>query len=314
MSDTAIIVVTFNSAAVIGACLDSCLTHEPGAELVVVDNASQDLTREVVRSRPNVRLIANPENIGFAAAVNQGVRATTAPYVLLLNPDARLLTSVQSMAEECRKGAGAVGGKLTHPDGSAQIGFALRRLPTAATLVFEALGINRLWPNNPWNRRYRCLDRDLDAPGEAEQPAGAFLMFRRDAWQAVGGFDPAFHPVWFEDVDFCKRLKDRGISIRYTPAAVACHEGGHSVKYLAWADRQGYWYGSLLRYAGKHFRPAKRRLVCLGSAAGLAPRLLIQVAGKGDLAAMIPALRIFRLAGRTFLKRTRCTRTEHSAG
>jgi GT2 family glycosyltransferase len=306
MSDTAIIVVTYNSAALIGACLDSCLAHEPGAELVVVDNASQDRTPEVVRSRPLVRLIANTENIGFAAAVNQGVRATTAPYILLLNPDARLLTSAQSMAEECRKGAGAVGGKLANPDGSAQTGFALRRFPTAATLAFEALGINRLWPNNPLNRRYRCLDHDLDAPCEAEQPAGAFLMFRRDAWQAVGGFDQAFHPVWFEDVDFCKRLKDRGISIRYTPAAVACHVGGHSVKSLDWADRQGYWYGSLLRYAGKHFRPAQRRLVCVCSGAGLGLRLLMQMVGKGDLAAMIPALRIFRLAGRTFWKRTSC--------
>ncbi len=72
------------------------------------------------------------------------------------------------------------------------------------------LGLNRLWPGNPVNRRYRCLDLDLEAAADVEQPAGAFLLIRRDAWQALGGFDEGFHPIWFEDVDFLKRARDAG--------------------------------------------------------------------------------------------------------
>ncbi len=300
MSDTAIILVTFNSAAVVGACLDSCLRWAPAAEILVVDNASEDGTLREAQQRAGVRWIANAGNKGFAAAVNQGVRNTEAPFILLLNPDAVLMSSVEALEKECREGAGAAGGLLLDAGGRPQQGFTLRRLPTAAALALEAVGVNRLWPNNPVNRRYRCLDCSLDAPCEAEQPPGAFLMFRRDAWEAVGGFDEGFHPVWFEDVDFCKRLISRRILIRFTPRAVALHAGGHSVKSLTWPLRTRYWYGSLLRYAGKHFRPAERRLVCLAVGAGVALRLLGQMAKGSWKPAAGAALEVVRLAARYF--------------
>lgn len=296
MSDTAIIIVTFNSAAHLGACLDSCLRMAPEAEILVVDNASEDGTLRQAQGRPGVRWISNSENKGFAAAVNQGVRSTEAPFLLILNPDTVLETPLTALEEECRNGAGAVGGLLLDQAGRPQRGFTLRRLPGATTLAFEVLGINRLWPKNPINRRYRCLDCSLEAPCAAEQPPGAFLMFRRQAWEAVGGFDEGFYPVWFEDVDFCKRLISQRIVIRFTPRAVASHAGGHSVKKLAWPLRCRYWYGSLLRYAGKHFRPAERRLVCLCVGAGVALRLLGEIAKGGGKPAARAALSVIRMA------------------
>jgi hypothetical protein len=300
MSDTAIIIVTFNSAALVGACLDSCLRLAPEAEILVVDNASEDGTLREAQGRPGVRWICNTENKGFGAAVNQGVSSTRAPFLLILNPDATLKTPIGALEEECRNGAGAVGGLLLDYGGRPQRGFTLRRLPSAASLAFEALGINRLWPNNPINRRYRCLDCSLDEPCAAEQPPGAFLMFRRDAWEAVGGFDEGFYPLWFEDVDFCKRLASQRILIRFTPLAVALHAGGHSVKNLAWPLRSRYWYGSLLRYAGKHFRPAERRLVCLCVCAGVALRLLGEIGNSGWMPAAGAALSVIRLAAQYF--------------
>ena len=252
MNQTGVVVVTYNSADVIERCLDSCT----GLPVVVVDNASRDATRELVRQKPAVRLIANVSNQGFAAAVNQGVKALNTELVLLLNPDAELETSIDPMAEACsRPDVGAAGGKLVDAAGQIQAGFTLRRFPSATALTFEALGINRLLPRNPVNRRYRCLDLDLDQPTEADQPPGAFVMFRREVWQALGGFDTQFHPLWFEDVDFCKRLRDRGLKIQYVPRAVARHRGGHSIAELDWGCREVYWYASLLRYASKHFRP-----------------------------------------------------------
>jgi GT2 family glycosyltransferase len=261
MSKAGIVVVTHNSGAVIGECLDAALAS--GGDVVVVDNASEDGTREEVESRPGVRLIANPWNRGFAGAVNQGLEAVESPCVLLLNPDAVLLGGLEALVAACTGETAAAGGKLVDEDGRPQAGFVVRRLPTALSLAFEVLGLNRLWPANPVNRWYRCRDVDLDRPAEVEQPAGAFLMVRREAWRALGGFDECFRPLWFEDVDFCRRARQAGYRIRYVPEAVARHLGGHSAGQLGWERRQLCWYDGLLRYSGKQLGPVGHRLVCL---------------------------------------------------
>lgn len=252
MNRTSVVVVTYNSADVIERCLDSC----GGLPAVVVDNASRDGTTDLVRQRPAVKLLANADNRGFAAAVNQGVEALDTELVLLLNPDVELLTSLDPLAEACsREGFGLAAGRLVDEAGKVQAGFTLRRFPTPLTLAFEVLGINRALPANPVNRRYRCLDLDLSQPVEAEQPAGAFLMFRREVWQRLGGFDTQFHPIWFEDVDFCRRAADLGLKIQYVAEVSARHRGGHSIAKLNWSCRELCWYASLLRYALKHYRP-----------------------------------------------------------
>src|SRR5690242_17756434 len=123
MNRVAVVVVTYNSEPQVGGCLEA-LRNVPGIELevVVVDNASTDRTREMVSSR-GVRLIANSTNAGFAAAVNQGTRATSAPLILLLNPDAHLIGGLAQMAE-CMEwpNAAAVGGTLIDADGRPQTG------------------------------------------------------------------------------------------------------------------------------------------------------------------------------------------------
>ncbi|SPE43521.1 hypothetical protein SBA3_960004 [Candidatus Sulfopaludibacter sp. SbA3] len=192
MSDIGIIIVTYNSAAEIGACLDAALAS--GANVVVVDNASRDGTIAEV-ARRGVRLIANGENRGFAAAVNQGFQVLSSPYVLLLNPDAILQSSLEPLRQACNlPGSAGAGGRLVDLEGRPQLGFMVRRLPTPAALALEALLLNRVWPNNPVNRRYRALDLDPDRPSAVEQPAGAFLMVRRKVWEQLGGFDEEFRP------------------------------------------------------------------------------------------------------------------------
>ena len=258
--------MTYNSDAVIGRCLDSCRD----LPVVVVDNASQDNTRELVERRKTVKLIANRTNRGFAGAVNQGVAELDTSLILALNPDVELETPIEALELACLEGgAGLAGGRLVDPKGNDQTGFTLRRFPTPLTLVFEVLGINRMIPPNPVNRRYRCLDLDLSKPREVDQPPGALLMFRRDVWQQLGGFDTQFRPVWFEDVDFCKRARDSGVRIQYVPSVTGRHQGGHSLAGLDWAQREVFWYVSLLKYASKHFPPYAYRgvgaAVVLGS-------------------------------------------------
>ncbi len=254
------VVVSWNSAADIGRCLDALL-GQGLREIVVVDNASRDGTCEQVRRR-GVRLIANPWNRGFAAAANQGMAELNQPLVLLVNPDTEVLEGLGAMAEACRPPeVAAAGGKLVDERGRPQVGFMVRRFPTPLSLAFEMLGINRAWPRNPVNRLYRALDLDPDTPAEIEQPAGAFLMIRREVWRRLGGLDERFHPLWFEDVDWLKRARQAGYRILYEPRAVARHRGGSSAAALSWEQRRLYWYDSLLRYAARHFSPAARGLV-----------------------------------------------------
>jgi N-acetylglucosaminyl-diphospho-decaprenol L-rhamnosyltransferase len=292
----AAIIVTFNSEAVIGLCLDSLTRMAPHVKPIVVDNASSDRTVEQVRERAHVHLIANAENRGFAAAVNQGISASDADYLLLLNPDAHLLTAVDALID-AGKQYGLAAGKLVDLEGRAQSGFTVRRLPTPACLILELFGINRLWPSNGVNRRYRYLDRDLNQPGPVEQPAGAFLMTRRDVWETLQGFDESFHPVWFEDVDYCKRASNLNYRIEYVPSVQATHQGGHSVNRIDPASRAIHWCVSLTRYAAKHFHSAGYRAVCLAVVVSSFPRMVARMIQDRSLQSVTTYRKIVLFAG-----------------
>jgi GT2 family glycosyltransferase len=299
MSDIGIIIVTYNSQSEIGPCLDAALAT--GADVVVVDNASQDGTLAEVALR-KVRVLANPDNRGFAAAVNQGFRALDSPYVLLLNPDAVIVSGLDTMREACDlSGAAGAGGCLIDVTGKPQTGFMVRSFPTPAALILELLVLNRLWENNPVNRHYRAMDLDYSLRTAVEQPAGAFLMLRRAVWQEVGGFDEGFYPLWFEDVDFCRRVAARNYVLFYTPEAVARHRGGHSIESVGVQDRCFYWYRSLLRYSAKHYRPSAFRLVCVSVVAGSILRGAVGALSQWSWTALAAYGNVARLAGRCLL-------------
>jgi hypothetical protein len=278
---------------VIGACLEALSKVAPELTPVVVDNASRDNTVTIARQHPEARVIANSENRGFAAAVNQGIRSTDAEFILLLNPDAQLLTAVDDLVQASRQ-YGLAAGKLVDETGSTQRGFTIRRFPTPLSLCFELFGLNRLWPYNSVNRRYRYLERDLNQPGPVEQPAGAFLMFRRDVWETLGGFDESFHPVWFEDVDFCRRAVTAGYQIQYLPSVSAEHEGGHSVSQVPQGCRAIYWCASLLQYGSKHFRSLAYRGMCLAVVLTSVPRA---VAGMIQTRSFSPITACIKIVG-----------------
>jgi GT2 family glycosyltransferase len=296
MGGVGIVIVTYQSGREIGACLDAAL--KTGAEVVVVDNASRDETGAEVRRR-GVRLLANDGNRGFAAAANQGVRALSTRFILLLNPDAVIERGVEALVAACSMpGVEAAGGMLVDAGGAPQTGFMVRRFPTPKALIFEALLVNRLWARNPVNWQYRCLGFDYSVAQDVEQPAGAFLMFRRETWERLGGFDEGYHPVWFEDVDFCRRIVDSGGRVRYVPGAVAKHTGGHSIWAIGVENRRLYWYGSLLRYSARHFRPCTVRMICLAVAAGSTARTIGDVALSRSLKPIAGCGKILALVAR----------------
>jgi GT2 family glycosyltransferase len=253
MTKGSVVVVAHNSGQQIEGCLEA-LRGLVDWEVLLVDNASSDNTLQRTRRFDYVRCVANSENRGFAAAVNQAVRLATGNVIVVLNPDAIAAPGTLDVLAQAlhQPGVAAAGGLLLGSDGQPQRGFLVRRFPALCAMMCEILLLNRVWPANPCNRSYRCLDMDCTVPQEVEQPAGAAFAFLRTAWDEIGGMAESFYPVWFEDVDFCRRLHARGWKIMFCPGAVFRHAGGHSVAQMPFRKQQLVWYGNLLRYFRKY--------------------------------------------------------------
>jgi GT2 family glycosyltransferase len=244
-------------------------------------------------------LIANSDNRGFAAAANQGFAVLNCEYVLLLNPDSVIQSSLEPLREACEldRAAGA-GGCLLDEKGRPQIGFMIRELPRARDLILEALVLNRLFPRNRANRKYRALDLDYSRRLRAAQPAGAFLMIRRAVWEELGGFDEEYFPLWFEDVDFCRRAADCGYTFYFVPEAVAKHTGAHSISSIRVELRQYYWYRNLLRYSARHFPTIAFRAICLAVVSGSLMRGTAAALAERSFQPLAALASVMRFAGR----------------
>jgi N-acetylglucosaminyl-diphospho-decaprenol L-rhamnosyltransferase len=252
LTELAVVVVNYNAGDAIVDCLRAVAGEDP-ADVVVIDNASTDESADhIARERPDVRLMRNANNVGFAAAANQGIRATSAPYVLLVNPDAVLrpgaLMALARALDEQRR-AGAVGALVLNPDGTVQP--TKRAFPSLWHAALHGL-VGVVWPGNPGTRAYTLADAPFDRPRTVDWVAGTAVALRREAFDAVGGFDERFF-FFVEDVDLCRRLWDAGWQIWFEPRAVVEHAWGTS-----WTQRplKFMWIHqrSLLRYVAKHRR------------------------------------------------------------
>src|ERR1700704_4658336 len=278
-----VIIVTHNSRSCIRACLQALVPFHRWKVVMVDNNSTDDTVQEAGTCALDVLTLSNSHNVGFASAVNQAARVAEGDLLVILNPDTIATAgSLDNLADALRtETVGACGGLLLGADGLPQKGFTVRRLPTIGSMLAEVLLLNRAWPSNHWNVRYRCLNLDYQTAQEVEQPAGACLAVKRQAWDEINGFDEGFSPVWFEDVDFCRRLRDKGWKIVYRPDAIFSHSGGHSVSRLAFRERQSYWYKNLVRYFAKHHGRAQTAILRVGIAVGLLLRALLSLVGFG---------------------------------
>jgi GT2 family glycosyltransferase len=258
---TAIAIVNWNSGSYLRTSIESALATSDVAEIVVVDNASSDGSMATLPSSDKIRRIQNSENRGFAAGVNQAFQATRAEFVLALNPDARATPGAIAELERLMRGlpkAGAIGGDVNER-------YPPRNLPTWASIAAENLGLPRR-ARRPGN-------------GEAQlvgQPAAAAMLIRREAFDAVGGFDEGFLPAWYEDVDFCFRLRAAGWESYFAPRARFIHDGGYSAKALGPAAFATAYYRNQLRYAEKHLGRGATSAIRASIAAGMAIRILLR--------------------------------------
>ena len=226
MFDLSIIIVNYKTRNLLEQCLNSIYSenYHFSYEVSVVDNDSKDSSIEMVNKKfPQVKLIENRNNLGFAAANNQALRRSNARYLLLINPDTVVLPdSLNVMMEfmDEHPEAGIAGCKLLNPDYSLQ--YSCRKFSNFATFFLRGIHLDSIFPNNTILRKYMMLDWDHNEVREVDWILGSCMMVRRKAIEQVGMLDENFI-LYFEDQDWCYRMWKHGWKIYYVPQAQMIH-------------------------------------------------------------------------------------------
>jgi hypothetical protein len=222
-------------------------------EAVVVDNASSDNSAAIVETFPRATLIRNPANVGFGRAVNQAAAVATAPRLLLVNPDCRLVSGAISTLRsvlDAEPSCAVVGPRIFDPDGTVQ--GSARGDPDMLTGLFGRTGALRvLLPFLPVARRNVVVEDAVRTGASSvvvDWLSGACMLIRRDAFTTAGGFDERFFLYW-EDADLCRRLRNRGFQVRYVPGASAVHQVGRSSQTARRSSIRAFHASAYLYYA-----------------------------------------------------------------
>jgi N-acetylglucosaminyl-diphospho-decaprenol L-rhamnosyltransferase len=248
------VVVNYENGPLLVQCVESVLGDDSAGpvELVVVDNGSSDGSVDALqRAFPDVHVVRAPGNVGYSRAANLGIAATRAPVVAVLNADTRLDRGTAAALLhrlDTQPRVGACGPRVKNLDGTDYP--SARRMPSVPLAVMHGL-LGLWWPTNPFTRRYRQLDVDPAQPRVVDWVSGAALWLRRDALDAIGGWDERYF-MYLEDVDLCLRLRNRGWDIAYEPAGVVWHVQGASTSRVP--------YRMLLEHHRSAWRFAKTRL------------------------------------------------------
>lgn len=254
---TAVVVVNHDTREDLLACLRSL--REAGAdEVVVADSGSRDGSLEAVEAAfPEVGRL-RLANLGFGRAANAGVRETSATAVVLTNADtvfpAGAVAALGSYLDK-HGDVGAAGPLVRFPDGRLQL--SARSFPSLGQALGHAL-FGLWWPRNRWTRAYRLTDWDHTSERDVDWLSGCCLAVRRTAFDAVGGFDPAYF-MFVEDVDLCARLRDAGWRVTFAPVAEVVHAIGGSVQRRRFRMVVEH-ARSLDRFFGRRYATGARRL------------------------------------------------------
>ncbi|KAA3620001.1 MAG: glycosyltransferase family 2 protein [Calditrichaeota bacterium] len=238
MADLDIIIVTFNSAQVLLACLNSLAPALPerSIRIILIDNNSSDATAQQSNSfssnpphHVSCTLMANDKNVGFTRAINQGLKKSDAPFILILNPDTVLpelgIEKLIAILEK-NDSLGIVAPQLLNNDRSIQP--SCRRLPKRRDVFFHACGLHLIFSKSAVFNGWKMGDFHHKSAQAVSQPQGAFLLTRDDVVKKVGHLDENF-PMFFSDVDWCHRVLRAGYTIRFSPEVAILHHQGQAV-------------------------------------------------------------------------------------
>ena len=246
------IVVSYNTCKMTLDCLHALYADlaDLDAEVWVVDNASTDGSQAAIRAMfPTVRLLENKDNVGFGAANNQAMVQARGEFFLLLNTDAfpkpgAIGALVMYLRDHCD--TAIAGPRLLNADGSLQI--SCFPFPSPARAWLENLWISTILPNHPVMGDYRRWPHDRER--RVDTVIGACMLVRRSAYEQVGGFDENFF-MYTEEIEWQRRLRDRGWQVAFTPSAQVTHLGGASGA-TEKARINRYFFDSLDYYEWKH--------------------------------------------------------------
>lgn len=278
-----VVVVTYSPGDTLDGFLDTLekATTRPFT-VVLADNGSTDGAPERAAGRPGVELFRTGGNLGYGRAANLGLPRVPGDWVVVANPDLRwepgALDTLLDAVERWPR-AGVLGPEILTPDG--ELYPSARELPSLGRGIGHAL-CGWWWPSNPWTASYR---RERGEPAErvAGWLSGSCLLVRREAFDAVGGFDPAYF-MYFEDLDLCERIGRAGWQNVYVPTSVVTHEGAASTRSnpreMADAHHASAWRYLSRRYTGVRWAPVRLVLRAgLTARAALARRVPAVAAG-----------------------------------
>ena len=258
MPAVSVIIVSYKVRYYIEQCLNSVLRSVPDAQVIVVDNRSDDGSVEYLRERfPQVEVIANTENAGFGKANNIALAKAKGRYVLFLNPDTvvaeRTIPGCIGYMD-AHPETGAVGVRMQYGDGR----FALesrRSLPTPSVSFWHMIGLGRMLPHSKVFAKYHLtyLNRDEECP--IDVVSGAYMFVRKEALDKTGGFDEAFF-MYGEDIDLSYRILQQGYKNRYLPLPIV-HYKGESTNKTSYRYAKVF-YDAMIIFFKKHFRRYSR--------------------------------------------------------
>lgn len=259
--DFSVVIVTYNNQTVIASCLNSLLLelHDFTFQILVIDNNSSDRTKKIVKQiciqckskDGELILIENKSNLGFTKAINQGLKICKGQYILTLNPDTEFksasLIILKEVLQEDTK-IGVVAPQLLYPDGTIQP--SCRRFPRHRDVLFEIMCLSYIFRNSKIFNGWKMGDFDHQNSQKVDQPQGACLLFRQQVLKSVGYWDEKF-PMFFSDVDWCRRVKNQGWEILFEPKAKVIHHRGVSILQrkpnMIWSSHHSFY-----KYFKKH--------------------------------------------------------------
>jgi N-acetylglucosaminyl-diphospho-decaprenol L-rhamnosyltransferase len=228
-----VLIVGFHTYDEIGRCLTSIEMYEPDVDVIVVDHDADPVQgRALCAAHPRITYEARSENRGFAAGINRAARLARAPLLVVLNPDVELRAPIVEPLTACldaHPSAAIVGGLVREADGGVQA--SARRFPDLSTAFGGRTSwLTRVLPGNPLTRRNLAPTNVQGGCAEVDWVTGAFMMVRRDVFEALGGFDEQFFMYW-EDSDLCLRALKAGWKTMYAPSAQVVHLTGRASRH-----------------------------------------------------------------------------------